>query len=102
MLLRIVAVAVIVAPTFNLCNGANDFDSQNVMTLIDDILKRLEEKESRITQLENIVFNQQKKIAYLEDEVAQQSLLIEEIRKQEIQTDSDHAPGNETSSEKGT
>lgn len=75
-----------------------DRDS-DIWDVVDDIFKQLEEKEARITQLENIVHAQQKTIDLLERQIATQGQ-IQTISEDELSSD-----GNETASDvklKGT
>ena len=83
--------------TFVICAPLKQ-ESDDVKSILEDILKRLDEKETRISHLETIVRvqdstmrEQQEQMTALEEEVALQKVMIQELQeKTEMETQFDY------------
>lgn len=98
---------IVVVFSCHLVRAATDHDPGDIWDVVSDILGRLEEKESRISELERLVSAQQKKIVELEQKVAEQSQWIHEVRGQPLEdedtsSDPGQLPTGEENDSKGT
>ena len=97
MIISRYSVVLSLCMTFVICAPLKQ-ESDDVKSILEDILKRLDEKETRISQLETIVRvqdatmrEQQEQMTALEEEVALQKVMIQDLQeKTEMETQFDY------------